>query len=140
MRSLREFVIDPGIRRHLHAALLARPILGRFHQARADALQTECFIDEPSFDESHWRRGVAAIGMRAQTGVDKPNDRAVWFRDKNNLRQGAARDPTKNGREFCAMFSGGSIGPQFMTHARQSVEIGGLGRADENGHATGLRW
>ena len=69
VRPLRNFVVDPGVRRHLDAAVAARPILRGGEQARADALAAVVSGDVPAFQIAYGTLRIAAISVRAEVDL-----------------------------------------------------------------------
>jgi hypothetical protein len=55
------------------------------HQRTTDAAASPLLRDEPAFDVAD-RRRLAAVGVRAQTSLQEPDDTAVRFGDERDIR------------------------------------------------------
>jgi len=63
VRALRDSMVNPGIRCHLNAALVSRPLLGGPNEPSSDSLPAMSRINVPSFNEADGMRRIATVGM-----------------------------------------------------------------------------
>jgi hypothetical protein len=117
-------VVNPCIGGHFDTSLRTCPLLGGTHQCTADSLATERLIDEPTFYEAHGICGIAAVGVRAQTGLKEAGELAgLVMSDKDCSRKSTVVAGCEEKSDLPAVFAGGRVGPQQRTHLRDLIRI-----------------
>ena len=105
MRLFRQGIINVRVRRHFHAALLARPLFGGGHELLADALVAVSFGDIPAFDVTDRQCRVATVGVRALADFDESEEGFIGgFGDEDEERQGSGNFAGENRFEFARVF------------------------------------
>ena len=75
--GLREFVVDPCIRRHFDAPVASGPIFRGRKKSPADTAVPNLLGDVPALQITHRSRRVATIGVRAQVDFSKAEESAI---------------------------------------------------------------
>ena len=108
-------MVNPSIRRHLDAAVAARPILSGDEELCTHAFPTVAFRNEPTLHETNWMPRIAAICMRAEPGFEEPcQDGVRGLSNENGRRQSAVWLPGKDTGQFPRMLLRRSFGPKRL--------------------------
>lgn len=75
--GLREFVVDPCIRRHFDASVGSGPIFCGRKKSAADPAVPNLLGDVPALQITHRSRRIATIGVRAQVDFSKAEESAI---------------------------------------------------------------
>lgn len=117
-------MVDPRIRRHFMAAVIAGPLLCCSEKLRADSVAPMLRRDKPALDKADRMCGIATVSMRAQTSIDESHD--VTFGvlgHEDNSGQGPAGLAGEKRLKFQCVLFGGGIRPKEMTHSSQLKAI-----------------
>ena len=120
VRALGDAAVDPGVGRHLDAAVAARPIFGGRDETRADAGPAVPFHHEPTFEVAHRLLRIAAVGVRAQVDLGEADDLPHRrLRDEDRERHRPRPLPRQELHELRRMLLDGRVRPQRLPQERQ---------------------